>query len=52
MGQMVLDMDFKEKAGFGSREAKLKSEMVRGMNMMCLGVWGRSTGLELKNQST
>ena len=35
MGQMVLDLDFKEKAALGSSETKLSRGLVKGMNMMC-----------------
>lgn len=45
MGQTVLDLDFKGKAGFGSRETKLSRGLVSGgMNMMCSGAWGDHLG--------
>ena len=51
MGQMVLDLDFKEKAALGSRETKLSRGLVKRVNTMCSQAWGRPTGLELKIQS-
>lgn len=51
MGQMVLDLDFKEKAALGSRETKLSRGLVKRVNTMCSQAWGRPMGLEPRNQS-